>query len=52
MNVLERRRQLVATGYTVIPLYGKAPPNKGTTSASTEASTTGSSSTTSPTRCW
>ena len=27
MNVLERRRQLLATGYPVIPLYGKAPPN-------------------------
>ena len=27
MNVLERRRQLVATGYPVLPLYGKVPPN-------------------------
>ena len=27
MNVLERRRRLLATGYPVIPLYGKAPPN-------------------------
>ena len=26
-NVLERRRQLLATGYPVIPLYGKVPPN-------------------------
>jgi Bifunctional DNA primase/polymerase, N-terminal len=29
MNVLERRRQLLATGYLVIPLYGKAPPIYG-----------------------
>jgi Bifunctional DNA primase/polymerase, N-terminal len=29
MNVLERRRRLLATGYPVIPLYGKEPPNKG-----------------------
>jgi Protein of unknown function (DUF3987)/Bifunctional DNA primase/polymerase, N-terminal len=28
MNVLERRRRLIATGYPVIPLYGKVPPNK------------------------
>ena len=26
-NALERRRQLLATGYSVIPLYGKVPPN-------------------------
>ena len=50
MNVLERRRQLLATGYSAIPLYGKAPPNYDKNNKR-EASPTGSSSATSATKC-
>jgi Bifunctional DNA primase/polymerase, N-terminal/FaeA-like protein len=28
-SALDRRRQLLATGFSVLPLYGKEPPNKG-----------------------